>query len=516
MADDGAVLERLLRLSRSVSEDPLPRVLEAVADTVMAAAGFRTVVMNVFRPQWDDYEAVLVVGEQKSREVLLGSTTPRGALRRLLAQADQRVASVFFFLAGGGSSVWDELSDVYVPDIPRSADPGAWDPEDALLVTLADVDGAPLGFMSMDEPCSGRRPSDADLRLLRVICSSAEQALRAARRTRAAEDGRRLLERLSQVSSQLIACDSAEAIDRLVVTTIERELGFERATAYRRDGAALRLAASACRGDDAPPAALAVDAAAAALLAASSAGSGCWLLDAHALLPHAHARSARNGRSQQGWSDHCLLVPWHADGALTGIVIAQDPGDRMVPSDERRRTIALLVDLAAAAHRALAQRSALDRLSRHDALTGLRNRRGLDTLIAAQPNAALLLCDLDHFKRINDRHGHETGDRVLARFGELLREHAREHDIPIRLGGEEFLIVLPDTDHAGALAAAERLRTATTARLADLVPSGVTVSIGVALDGNGTLDARQLLQRADRSLYLAKERGRNQTALATD
>ncbi|MDO8188156.1 GGDEF domain-containing protein [Conexibacter sp. JD483] len=498
-----------------MSEDPLPQVLEVVADTVLHAAGYRTVVFNVYRPQWDDYEATLVVGQQACREQLLGSTTPLELLRRLLAQADRRAANVFFFRSDGGSSAWSEIEQVYVPEIAPSADPQAWTAEDALLVTLTDVDGSPLGFMSMDEPASGQRPGDGDLRLLRVICSYAEQALRAARRARTAEVGRLELERLSQVSAQLVGCASSDAVDRLLATTIEREFGFARVTVYRSDGVAAPLAASMRRGGDERPPPL-QRSAVAAVLAATARSSGCWLLAARDLLPAEHVRSPSNGRGPRGWSDHCLLAPWYAAGELAGLVIAQDPVDRLIPTEERCQSIALLIDLAAAAHRGVLQRESLDRLAGHDALTGLRNRRGLDALIAAQPGVALLLCDLDHFKRVNDDHGHDAGDRVLERFGELLREHAREQDVPIRLGGEEFLVVLPNTDHAGALAAAERLRAATTASLAGLVPGGVTVSIGVALDGSGTLDARRLLDRADRGLYLAKQRGRNQTAIAID
>jgi diguanylate cyclase (GGDEF)-like protein len=105
---------------------------------------------------------------------------------------------------------------------------------------------------------------------------------------------------------------------------------------------------------------------------------------------------------------------------------------------------------------------------------------------------------------------------VLARFGELLRELARESDVPMRLGGEEFCIVLPGTDHAGAVHAAERLRLATIDRLSELVPGGLTVSVGVAATTTGVLDARGLMAAADRGLYAAKAAGRNRSVLVSD
>ena len=134
-----------------------------------------------------------------------------------------------------------------------------------------------------------------------------------------------------------------------------------------------------------------------------------------------------------------------------------------------------------------------------------------------QPTAtvALLVCDIDYFKDVNDRYGHELGDRVLARFGELLRELARESDIPIRMGGEEFCVVMPHTDRNGAMRAAERLRAETSRRLLDLVPDGITVSIGIATASRG-MDSHALMAAADQGLYVAKATGRNRTVCSSD
>ena len=98
---------------------------------------------------------------------------------------------------------------------------------------------------------------------------------------------------------------------------------------------------------------------------------------------------------------------------------------------------------------------------------------------------------------------------MLERFGELLRELSRASDVPMRLGGEEFCIVLPNTDRAGAIIAAERLRAETSRRMRDMIPEGITVSIGVATNSDGILDAQTLLAAADRGLYAAKEAGRD-------
>jgi len=242
--------------------------------------------------------------------------------------------------------------------------------------------------------------------------------------------------------------------------------------------------------------------------------AGCWLMSASLLFgPETRGpRSRRNGRGPASWQESCLVLPTRAvDGRLRTLFAIEDPSDRLLPTDSRRRVLRLLLDQLAAVQGGIDNRELLAHLASHDPLTGVRNRRDLTELISRHADVALLVCDLDHFKRVNDRHGHELGDRVLARFGELLIELARESDVAVRLGGEEFCMILPATDHAGALAAAERLRSETSRRMRELVPEGVTVSIGVAVTSRGVLDARGLLAAADRGLYAAKQSGRDRS-----
>jgi len=492
-------LDALLELSRSAGEDTVRGVLESVAHTIFQVAGFGVVVLNVYRPQWDDFEAVLVVGDQKGRDVLIGSTAPREVLERLLAEGQRRAANTFF-LPEGVSTAWDELC-VYTPDLIRSQAPDAWRPEDALLAVLRDTDGEPLGFVSMDEPGSGRRPSDPELHLLGVICSYAEQALRTARRAKATEEDNRVLARLSELSPHLSSCGSREQLFAAMVEAIGRDFGFERAAIYLPVASGeLCLAAGSHAGPAVPAPAWAAG------LTPADQRSGCWLLTTDA---DAQPRSSRNGKGPHAWRDHRLAIPWNRDEALHGLVIVDDPSDRLLPSDQRLRSLRLLVELAATVLHGIEQRGRLDHLASHDALTGVRNRRDFDRTITQPDGVALVLCDLDHFKAINDRHGHHVGDQVLAGFGELLAAAARTDDIPFRLGGEEFCLVLPHTDVAGALAVAERLRRATSERFNDIVPGGVTVSIGVSVTDRRTVDAHALLSAADRRLYHAKQAGRD-------
>jgi diguanylate cyclase (GGDEF)-like protein len=153
-----------------------------------------------------------------------------------------------------------------------------------------------------------------------------------------------------------------------------------------------------------------------------------------------------------------------------------------------------------------------------DPLTGVFNRRHLvEQLEVGQspsPPAALLVIDVDRFKSINDRFGHEAGDAVLTGLVNLVRRTVRAGDVLFRMGGDEFLLYLPDASEAGALRVAEQLRASvTTAALLKQDP--VTVSIGVAeLQEGDSLDA--WIRRADAALYEAKRAGRNRVARPPD
>ncbi len=165
-------------------------------------------------------------------------------------------------------------------------------------------------------------------------------------------------------------------------------------------------------------------------------------------------------------------------------------------------------------HQLTAAHDELARLATCDPLTGLLNRRGFDQRVGHEIERhrrssepfSILLCDLDHFKAINDRHGHVVGDRVLTRVASTLLDGVRAIDAVARVGGEEIAVLLVHCDRDGAYSVADRLRLA----VAESHPGepDVTISIGIAEAGPDELPA-QLYTRADGALYEAKHAGRN-------
>ena len=213
-------------------------------------------------------------------------------------------------------------------------------------------------------------------------------------------------------------------------------------------------------------------------------------------------------------------LPLNAHGLAFGLLYLDGP--EPIRSERLAATAAEQLSLALAN---LSLRDSLRDQSIKDALTGLYNRRHLESVLeveyarcrrAGHPMAVLML-DVDHFKAFNDQYGHAAGDTVLSVVGELLGRSFRAGDIACRYGGEEFTVILPETDNTAAAALAEDVRQAIAAL--DVVDGGnslprVTASIGVAsIPGSvETLDG--LIEAADRALYLAKSQGRNRVVIA--
>ena len=225
-------------------------------------------------------------------------------------------------------------------------------------------------------------------------------------------------------------------------------------------------------------------------------------------LPGIHRRS--------GWRLVERTLAW-GERAVGRVRLWCDPR-RLEPADLELLE-ALLPQMAASIHQSL-----LDREAREDPLTGTAVRRVLENRLHEAFRAALedgrslavVMCDVDRFKRINDAHGHPAGDRALAEVAAVLAEHKRDDDLLARYGGEEFTLLLDRTDGPAALAVAERLRRAVeeTSFEVDGAPIPLTVSAGVASSPELTVKTpSELLLLADAALYEAKRQGRNRCLL---
>ncbi len=214
-----------------------------------------------------------------------------------------------------------------------------------------------------------------------------------------------------------------------------------------------------------------------------------------------------------------LGVPIRVDGVLWGSLAAAVTAGAF--PDATLTRMARFADIATLAVSAIRDREALERSATVDELTGLANRRMFDLRMGQEVSRArrhaeplaLVMLDIDHFKVVNDTHGHAVGDRVLRRVAAHLRDAARAHDTVARIGGEELAWILPGAGIDRATDAAERLRAAIGADPGDGVP--VTASFGVADLASGD-DPEALVRRADVALYRAKRAGRDRVVRADE
>ncbi len=217
--------------------------------------------------------------------------------------------------------------------------------------------------------------------------------------------------------------------------------------------------------------------------------------------------------------DEASGAPLRFSGICIDVTARRQTEDDLRDSEQRFRTLnAELEEKVAARTAELALANAeLLRISRHDVLTGLHNRLAANERLHGEFVAmkrsgnpyAVLLMDIDLFKRVNDTHGHAVGDQVLKRVAQALEATLRESDFVARYGGEEFLAVLPATGPVAACLVAEKLRQAVESAPYPIA-GPITLSLGVALADPAQPDEDTAVREADDALYEAKRAGRNQ------
>ena len=216
-----------------------------------------------------------------------------------------------------------------------------------------------------------------------------------------------------------------------------------------------------------------------------------------------------------------LCVPMLAQGEILGVLTLSAPA---ITNGTREVAFAAAEQISLAVANLRLQET-LRRQSLRDPLTGLFNRRYLEASLERevlranrrQLGMAVLMLDIDHFKRFNDTHGHEAGDAVLAQFGQLLTNMVRSEDVACRYGGEEFTLVMQQVDAAQALGRAEEICEAVrnlSVQYRGSTLERISVSIGVALLPDHATTSAELMRSADAALYAAKHAGRDRVCMA--
>ncbi len=464
--------ELLSQLARRIAASlDLRETLQVVAGAVVDRLGFGCVAVNLLRPG-GMCEVAAVAGPAEAREALLGTDAPMEAFRAMLA-ACEPWGELRFLDHRKGDGVGQNIPE-WIPPILPSDDPDAWHPDDSLFAPLYARDGTLIGVLSVDMPDGGRRPDPQQREFLEQFAAHAALAIEHSRVHTQMADSEQLFRAMFDRSPIAIALLTEDNRITRVNAACERLLG--------RDAAELvgSPAVELARPDPAPR------------------GRSTDTGDAPADQYEVHF-TRLDGQEIWGRVNSTLLVPTTDDGQRLLLTQIEDI--------TQLRTMQ-----ARFAHAAS-----------HDQLTGLANRALVleqlaDVLARARPDdgrTAVLFCDVDHFKQINDTLGHAAGDQLLIEIGQSLTLTARAQDIVGRIGGDEFVLVAyPVPTRSEAASVAERvLRTVRHPVELNGEPVLPSLSIGVALSGPGD-SADSVLAAADRALYTAKAAGRGQWQLA--
>jgi PAS domain S-box-containing protein len=354
-------LRGLLEVTRLVrTGEELPELLAAIARTIADSLAFPTVVINLYRREWDDFIVTTVHGSDDAKAALLGQVQPPSEWEPLLdARFLQRGA---YFIPAGEIDRDSRGGTTYTPNLAVSDDPTAWHPDDALFMPMRGPDGELLGILSVDEPLSGRRPSGDEIDVLVAVCEHAALAVQAAQEGSRAQANRDALERLLAVSTTLNETSDTPTLLGQVCAAISEALGFEKVAVqllsddgFHRTVAQVGFADGENMGVPLSADELEV------LLRPEFDVAGCYVI------PHAAARatlpdrpagysSQRDGRGPYGWQNHWLFVPLQGRrGNRIGYLWVDDPADRLRPDAERLKILRAFANQATTALEQAAQ-----------------------------------------------------------------------------------------------------------------------------------------------------------------
>jgi PAS domain S-box-containing protein len=354
-------LRGLLEVTRLVrAGEELPELLAAIARTISDSLAFRTVVINLYRREWDDFIVTTVYGSDDAKAALLGQVQPPSEWEPLL---DARFLQRGAYFITAGEIDWDAVGGTtYTPDLVVSDDPTAWHPDDALFMPMRGPDGELLGILSVDEPLSGRRPSGDEIDVLVAVCEHAALAVQAAQEGTRAQASRDALERLLAVSTTLNETFDTPTLLGQVCAAVSEALRFEKVAVQLLSGDGFHRTVAQVGFADGENMGVPHSADELQLLLRPEFDvAGCYVI------PHAAARAAlpdrpagynsqRDGRGPYGWQNHWLFVPLQGRrGNRIGYLWVDDPADRLRPDAERLKILRAFANQATTALEQAAQ-----------------------------------------------------------------------------------------------------------------------------------------------------------------
>jgi diguanylate cyclase (GGDEF)-like protein/PAS domain S-box-containing protein len=464
----------------------LRNTLQAVVDGVVDGLGFGVAVVNMVHAD-GAFETVAVAGPEDARRQLLGVRSPADAFE-LEFQVAEDWGGLRFVphdrIPEGAAVGWVppvESCDAHAPD--------AWHPLDALFAPLRAPDGTLVGMLSVDLPHDGRRPGPLHRELLEMFAAQAGVAIdnaRLAEQLYASEEAFRLAFEGASTGMSMISLDPSDPGRFLRVNDALCAI-----TGYSAPQLMARTFADITHPDDRAPDE------AAFIRALSTTDHGAYRAEKRYIRPDGTVV----------WVQITTSVVRLASGELLyGLTQVEDISARRAAEEELRHR---------AAHdplTGLANRATLTEALTH-ALQGTRGRSGRSRAAVSEAAdrypGAVLFCDLDDFKPVNDTHGHDVGDAVLRVVAARLREQVRPQDLVARLGGDEFVVLAEGVDVSEAQRLAERLGESVAAPIAvDEATVAVTVSIGITALSAHFPDVPAVLRAADAAMYEAKTTAR--------